>query len=82
MASLYEAGLDKILAKIDEETGEVIDAARDEDDATFNSHEVADLWFHCMVMLVQKKIFSYQDVLIELEKRFGISGLEEKAQRK
>lgn len=79
VASLYEAGIEKILAKIDEEATETIDAAREEN-AEHLIHEVADLWFHCMVLLAQKNL-SHKDVLKELNKRFGISGLVEKAQR-
>ena len=80
VASLYESGLEKILDKISEETLELIDAAREED-AEHLIHEVADLWFHCMVLLAEKNL-SYESVLTELDKRFGVSGLVEKAQRK
>ena len=80
VASLYEGGLEKILDKINEESTEVIDAAREEN-AEHLTHEVADLWFHCMVLLAEKGL-SYEDVLAELNKRFGISGFVEKAQRK
>lgn len=79
VASLYESGLVKILDKIDEEAGETIEAAK-QDDAKHLIHEVADLWFHCMVLLAQKNL-SHEDVLEELNQRFGISGLVEKAQR-
>lgn len=79
VASLYESGLDKILAKIIEEAGETVDAAREEDSEHL-IHEVADLWFHCMVLLAQKNL-SHEEVLLELDRRFGISGLVEKAQR-
>ena len=79
VASLYESGLEKILAKISEEAGETVDAAREEDTEHL-IHEVADLWFHCMVLLAQKNL-SYEDVIAELNQRFGISGLVEKAQR-
>ena len=79
VASLYESGLEKILSKIDEEAGETIDAAREADEKHL-IHEVADLWFHCMVLLAQKNL-SHEDVLEELNQRFGISGLVEKAQR-
>jgi phosphoribosyl-ATP pyrophosphohydrolase len=79
VASLYESGLVKILDKIDEEAGETIEAAKSED-AKHLIHEVADLWFHCMVLLAQKNL-SHEDVLEELNQRFGISGLVEKAQR-
>ncbi len=79
VASLYESGLEKILAKINEEAGETIDAAR-EADTEHLIHEVADLWFHCMVLLAQQNL-SHEKVLEELNHRFGISGLVEKAQR-
>ena len=80
VASLYESGLEKILDKISEETSELIEAAREED-TEHVIHEVADLWFHCMVLLAEKNL-SYENVLTELDKRFGVSGLVEKAQRK
>ena len=79
VASLYESGLEKILDKIYEEAGETIEAAR-ESDAEHLIHEVADLWFHCMVLLAQQNL-SHENVLEELNQRFGISGLVEKAQR-
>ena len=79
VASLYESGLEKILDKISEETLELIEAAREED-TEHVIHEVADLWFHCMVLLAEKNL-SYENVLTELDKRFGVSGLVEKAQR-
>lgn len=80
VASLYASGLEKILDKVNEEADEVIQAAR-EQDAEHLIHEVADLWFHCMVLLAQKNL-SHEDVLTELDNRFGISGIVEKAQRK
>lgn len=80
VASLFASGLEKILDKVNEEAEEVIQAAR-EQDADHLIHEVADLWFHCMVLLAQKNL-SHEDVLTELRNRFGISGLVEKAQRK
>ena len=79
VASLYHSGLDKILEKISEEAEETVEAAQ-EIDTDHLVHEVADLWFHCMVLLAHKNI-SHEDVLNELNKRFGISGLVEKAQR-
>ena len=79
VASLYESGLEKILAKISEEADETIDASRGVDSEHL-IHEVADLWFHCMVLLAQKNL-SHEDVFAELDQRFGISGLVEKAQR-
>ena len=80
VASLYEAGIDKILDKIHEEANETIDAAKSEDKQQL-VHEVADLWFHCMVLMSYKGI-SHKQVLNELNERFGMSGLVEKAQRK
>lgn len=79
VASLYQSGLDKILEKIIEEANETVDAAQEEDQEHL-IHEIADLWFHCMVLLAHKNI-SHEAVLDELEKRFGISGLVEKEQR-
>ncbi len=83
VASLYAGGRDKILQKVGEEATEVIIAAKNargvgQDTALI--HEVADLWFHSMVLLVQ----AGQDprwVLQSLEDRFGQSGHEEKASR-
>ncbi len=79
VASLYQSGLEKILEKVSEETQETIEAAQ-ENDTEHLIREVADLWFHCMVMLAHKNV-SHEAVLDELDKRFGISGLVEKAQR-
>ena len=79
VAGLYKEGLEKILDKISEEADETISAARDED-LQHLIHEVADLWFHCRVLLAHKNT-SYEAVLEELSGRFGISGLVEKAQR-
>lgn len=83
VASLYQQGLNRILEKIGEEATEVILAAKDselhrEHDALVG--EVADLWFHCLVMLSHLECSS-ADVLACLEARFGISGHEEKARR-
>lgn len=79
VASLYSKGLDHILKKVGEESSEVIIAAKGSDSVALTK-EVADLWFHCMVMLADKNI-DVNDVLVELSNRFGISGLEEKASR-
>lgn len=82
VASLHAKGLDKILQKIGEESTEVILAAKDHE-SNGNEEvvsEMADLWFHCLVMLSHLDL-SAEDVLNELEKRFGLSGLEEKASR-
>ena len=80
VASLYQKGLDHILKKIGEESSEVIIAAKSTNSSDLVK-EVADLWFHCMVLLVEKGL-STQDVLHELDRRFGVSGLEEKANRR
>lgn len=79
VASLYQSGLEKILEKVSEEAQETIEAAQ-EGDTEHLIHEVADLWFHCMVLLAYKNV-KHEAVLNELDKRFGISGLVEKAQR-
>ena len=79
VASLYAKGLDKILKKIGEEATETIMAAKD-GDREHLVYEVADLWFHCMVLLAQQGL-GPNAVLQELERRFGLSGLEEKAAR-
>ena len=79
VASLYKKGTDEILSKIDEEAKEV-DIAGREDDNQHLVHEVADLWFHCMVLLAYKEI-STGSVLAELDRRFGMSGHDEKRQR-
>jgi phosphoribosyl-ATP pyrophosphohydrolase len=79
VASLYEKGLNSILKKIGEEAAEVIIAAKD-GDAEQIIYETADLWFHCMVLLAQQGL-NPSDVLNELNRRFGLSGLDEKAQR-
>lgn len=79
VASLYAAGLDKILKKIGEESAEVIMAAKDGDPAKI-IHETADLWFHTLVMLANADL-SADDILAELDRRFGTSGHDEKAGR-
>ena len=79
VASLYDKGLDAILKKIGEEATETVMAAKD-GDAEKIVYEVADLWFHSMVLLAQQGLGPEQ-VLAELQRRFGLSGLEEKAQR-
>jgi phosphoribosyl-ATP pyrophosphohydrolase len=75
----YETGLNSILKKIGEEATEVIIAAKDGDKEQI-IYETADLWFHCMVLLAQQGLHP-SDVLNELNRRFGLSGLDEKAQR-
>jgi phosphoribosyl-ATP pyrophosphohydrolase len=83
VASLHQKGLNKILEKIGEESVETILAARDSEQTGDNSkvvYETADLWFHSLVMLSHLDI-EVDEVLKELERRFGLSGLEEKANR-
>ena len=80
VAGLYAKGLEKILKKVGEEATETVIAAM-EDDRKQIVYETADLWFHTMVMLTSKGI-SHEEVLAELERRFGLSGIEEKASRK
>ena len=84
VASLHHKGLNKILEKVGEEATEVILAAKDAErggdrDAVIG--EVADLWFHTMVMTSHLGI-STDEILEELGSRFGTSGLVEKASRK
>ena len=79
VASLYAKGINTILKKIGEEAAETIIAAKDGDKQQI-IYETADLWFHCMVLLADQGL-GPEDVLNELQRRFGLSGLEEKAQR-
>lgn len=79
-ASLYHKGLDAILKKIGEEATETVMAAKDGDREKI-IYEVADLWFHTMVLLAQQGLEPNQ-VVAELERRMGTSGLAEKAARK
>ncbi len=79
VANLYHKGLDAILKKIGEEATETVMAAKDGDKEKI-VYEVADLWFHTMVLLAREGL-SAQQVLAELDRRFGLSGLEEKNQR-
>ncbi len=80
VAKLYNKGLDAILKKIGEEATETVMAAKDGDKQKI-VYETADLWFHSMVLLAQQGL-TPADVLQELDRRFGLSGLEEKAARK
>lgn len=79
VASLYQQGLNKILEKVGEEATETIIAAKDGDRHELVK-ETADLWFHTMVMLAEQDL-SAVDVINELARRFGLSGLDEKASR-
>jgi len=79
VAGLYARGLDTILKKIGEEATEVVIAAKGGDRQQI-AHELADLWFHTLVLLAQQGL-SPDDILHELDRRFGLSGLAEKASR-
>lgn len=80
VASLYAKGLDAILKKIGEEATETIIAAKSGARAEI-VHEVADLWFHTLILLAQCGL-SLDDIYQELDQRFGRSGIEEKALRR
>jgi phosphoribosyl-ATP pyrophosphohydrolase len=94
VAKLYSKGLDAILKKVGEEATETVMAAKDAEHIAQTSssptklteanehvvYEVADLWFHTLVLLAQQNLHPDQ-VIAELERRFGTSGLTEKAQR-
>ena len=80
VASLYNKGLDHILKKVGEEATETIVAAKNGDLEQL-IYETADLWFHTLVLLSQQGL-GPEHVLNELDRRFGLSGLTEKAARK
>ena len=79
VAYLMDEGTDMILKKISEESAEVIIAAKNKN-RTDQIHELADLWFHMLVLMGHKGI-TLMDISQELEKRFGQSGFDEKANR-
>jgi len=84
VARLLHKGPDAFLKKIGEEATEVVMAAKDADfggDKSRIVNEVADLWFHCMIALAHYGL-SPLDVVAELDRRVGTSGIEEKALRK
>lgn len=78
-AMLQQEDIDQTLNKIEEEAFEVIEAAKlkNKNDVI---HEVADLWFHCLILLAKKDL-SVDDITKELKRRQGISGIEEKLNR-
>ncbi|MBL8325165.1 MAG: phosphoribosyl-ATP diphosphatase [Rubrivivax sp.] len=80
VARLFHKGLDAILKKVGEEATEVVMAAKDGDRERLVA-ETADLWFHSMIALAQLGA-QPADVLAELSRREGLSGLDEKALRK
>ncbi|BAF61403.1 phosphoribosyl-ATP diphosphatase [Candidatus Vesicomyidisocius calyptogenae] len=79
VSSLYNKGTDEILKKISEESAEVIMATKDGSNDKI-IYEIADLWFHTLVLLRFKKI-KVEQITNELSRRFGLSGLKEKANR-
>ena len=79
VSSLYDKGTESILEKIREESEEVINAVNQEGREEV-IHEVADLWFHLLVLLRYENI-TIDEIESELDKRFGISGHDEKASR-
>lgn len=79
VADLYAKGLDVILKKIGEEATETVIAAKSGNRQQI-VYETADLWFHSMVLLADQGL-GPDDVLQELKRRFGLSGLKEKANR-
>jgi phosphoribosyl-ATP pyrophosphohydrolase len=84
VARLLDKGPEAFLKKIGEEATEVVMAAKDADyggDKTKIVYEVADLWFHCMIALAHYGL-TPADVVAELDRRLGTSGIEEKALRK
>ena len=80
VASLLARGDDAILKKIGEEATETVLAAKGTDPAAL-VHEVADLWFHCLVLLAARNL-TPADIVAELQRRHGTSGLDEKRSRK
>lgn len=79
VASLHARGLDTILKKVGEEAAETIIAAKGDDPGQI-VYEMADLWFHSLVLLSHCDL-QVDDVLSELRRRAGVSGLAEKAAR-
>lgn len=80
VAKLFSKGEDAILKKVIEEAGEVLMAAKDGDKQHL-VYEVADLWFHSLILLAHHGL-SVEDVLKELARREGVSGIAEKESRK
>ncbi len=80
VAKLLHDGHDKILRKISEEATETLLASKDADKQQV-VYEMADLWFHCLILLAHHGL-GPDDVLNELQRRDGVSGVAEKASRK
>ena len=83
VVSLFDKALEKILSKVEEESLEVLEAAREPGDEGTNhlKNEICDLFFHTLVLAAFKGI-PFSQVEAELIKRFGLSGIEEKESRK
>ena len=79
VAKLLHGGQDKLLKKIAEESAETLMASKD-GNTNQVIYETADLWFHCLILLAYHGL-TPDDVLNELERREGVSGIEEKASR-
>ena len=79
VATLFAKGNDAIIKKVGEEATEAVMAAKDGDKIRIAA-EMADLWFHCLILL-ERFGMGPEDVLAELERREGVSGLDEKASR-
>jgi len=79
VSGLYHLGTDVILKKIGEEAAELIIAAKNPDKQAV-IHEMADLWFHTLILLTALDL-KPADILAELDRRFGESGLKEKQNR-
>jgi phosphoribosyl-ATP pyrophosphohydrolase len=78
-ALLHQKGINEILSKISEEAKETIIAAQSEGNDQL-VHEIADLWFHCLILLSQKNL-TVDDITSELKRREGTSGIDEKNNR-
>ena len=78
-AKLFNDGIDSILKKVGEEATETVIASKSGKKEEI-IYEIADLWFHTLVLLKHHNLSS-EDILNELERRFGLSGIEEKASR-
>jgi phosphoribosyl-ATP pyrophosphohydrolase len=78
-ASLMQKGIDKILKKLGEEATELVIAGKGGEHSE-TVYEAADLFYHTLVLLAYRDI-PLDDVLAELRRRFGVSGIEEKASR-
>ena len=80
VAKLLHSGQDVILKKVAEEAAELLLASKDGEKLHI-TNEMADLWFHCLVLLVHHDL-RLDDVFNELQRREGVSGIEEKMSRK